>query len=60
MKKHIIVAFVVGILVTIFCYHAYTIYSLKSQLMAVESVVSQDDATIKQIVTLINNTNGKK
>lgn len=47
--KNIIIAFIVGILITVFSYHAYTVYKFKKTLTA-------HDIAIAQIVNLINSS----
>jgi len=63
MKTKIII-FVTGILVTLFIVHAYNVYSLRSRLNEVSSIlVSQNNTLIthenvlRQIVDLINKSN---
>lgn len=50
MKKNIAIAFVAGILLTIFSYHAYTVYQLRA--IAIQSV--QDHQLLTQVVQFIN------
>lgn len=56
MKKNIIIGVVVGILLTIFSYHAYTVYKLNTRITALENVVAQDTSALQQIVNLINSS----
>lgn len=53
MKKIITISFIAGILLTVFCYHAYIVYSLKSS-------VAQHEIVLQQIVNLINSNTPKK
>ncbi|MES2409375.1 MAG: hypothetical protein V4509_03685 [Patescibacteria group bacterium] len=43
----IITAFIIGVLLTVFCYQAYTIYQLRS-------VVADDHATTQSVVNFLN------
>lgn len=49
MKKTIIISFIAGILLTLFSYHAYTVYKFKKTLIAHET-------SINQIVSFINSS----
>lgn len=47
MNKQIITAFILGGIITAFCFHAYTVYQIRT-------IIAQHDTAIGEIVNFIN------
>jgi len=53
-KKHIITAFVAGILLTIFAYHAYTVYTFRSAINAQARLIQEQGVALSQVIEFLN------